>query len=171
MEDVDHLVATDDDQAVRLGETGGELGDELRRGHPDRAGDPLLVGDGVAQVLTDLRGPPERAARARHVEERLVEAERLDQRGDRAEDRHHRLGHLAVALVLGGEHDRLGAQPPGAGHRHRRGHPEGAGLIGRRQHHTPVATTDDDRRAVQVGVVEEGHGGVERVHVDVQDRT
>ena len=86
-----HLVAGHDDHAVGLGQSGRELGDELRRRDPDRAGDALLVVDGVADQLADPRRVAEPADRARHVEEGLVEGERLDDRGDRLEGRHHRV--------------------------------------------------------------------------------
>ena len=53
-----------------LARPGGELGDELRRGDPDRAGDALLVVDGVADLLADRRrgcpaGAPRRRRRGR----------------------------------------------------------------------------------------------------------
>src|SRR3982750_3201905 len=47
---------------------------------PDRAGDPLLVVDPGAEVLADLGGVAQPPPGARHVEERLVQGERLHQR-------------------------------------------------------------------------------------------
>ena len=51
-------------QAVRLGPGGAELGDELRRRHPDRAGQPLLLGDPPADRARRSR-PAGRAAAGR----------------------------------------------------------------------------------------------------------
>ena len=90
---------------------------------------------------------PSRRTRAGDVEERLVERERLDQRGDVAEDRHDPGAHLGVAAVAPGEEDRLGAQPAGLHRRHGRVHAEGPGLVGRGGHHAPVAGAADDDRA------------------------
>jgi hypothetical protein len=78
----------DDEQAVRLGQRRGELRDELRRGDPDRAGHALLIGDGVAQRGGDERRRTEPTLGGGHVEEGLIEGERLDILGDRAEGGH-----------------------------------------------------------------------------------
>ena len=88
VQELDHPVGRDDQQAVGLAPGRGELGHELGRGHPDRGGDALLVGDAAAQQLGDLGRPAEPADGSADVEERLVEGERLDQRGDRPEDLH-----------------------------------------------------------------------------------
>ena len=58
----------------------------------------------------------------------------------------------AVEPVVGVDHGGLRAQPPGPRHRHGRGDPEPAGLVGGRQHHAAVAAAaDDDRGADQLG--------------------
>ena len=81
-------------------------------GHPDRAGDPLLVDDPGPDTRRSRRGA--RAGdRAGHVEERLVQAQRLDQRGDRAEHRHHRPRDLGVGARSAGSTSRSGTA---AGH-------------------------------------------------------
>ena len=85
----------DDDHAVGLGPAAGQLGHRDRGGHPDRAGDALLVVDRGAQLLGDLDRRPEPPGRAADVEERLVEGDHLDQRGDPAEVLHHRRGDRA----------------------------------------------------------------------------
>ena len=169
VEEPEHLGLGDDDHPVGLGQAGGELGDELRRRHAHRAGDALLVGDGVADPLRDPRRAAETTLRAGDVEERLVERERFDDVGHGVEGRHDRLGDLGVAGEVGFDDDRLRTEPAGLAHRHRRGHAEPARLVGRRQHHGPVpAAADDDRLPAQVGPVDEGRGRVEGVHVDVE---
>ncbi len=80
-------------------------------------------------------GPAEPADRAGHVEERLVQRQRLDQRRDRAEDLHHAGGHRGVQPVAGVDHGGLRAQPPGPAHRHRGVDAVPAGLVGRGEHH------------------------------------
>ena len=78
-----HLVGGHDEQAVGLAVARGELGHELGARDPDRAGDAVLVGDLRADHAGRSGGLPEPARAPRDVEERLVERERLDQRGDR----------------------------------------------------------------------------------------
>ena len=90
----------DDEQAVGLAPGRGELGDELacsRR--PTEQVMPCSSATRSRISCADLGGPAEPADRAGDVEERLVEGQRLDQRGDRAEDLHHAGGDRGVAAV------------------------------------------------------------------------
>ena len=90
-------------------------------GHPDRAGDALLVVDRGAQLLGDLDRRAEPAGRAADVEERLVQREHLDQRGDPAEVLHHRRATPSSKVSKSGATTTAcGAHPAGPGHRHRR---------------------------------------------------
>jgi hypothetical protein len=92
----------DDEQPVGLAPRRGQLGDELGGGDAHRAGDALLVLDGGADPLADLRRRAEPALRAADVQERLVERDRLDQRGDRAEHGHDAVGGPGVGAPSGG---------------------------------------------------------------------
>ena len=98
----DDPVGRDDEQPVRLAAGRRQLGDELAARHPDRAGDALLVGHPVADQLADLGRPAEPADGPGHVEERLVQRQRLDQRRHRPEDLHHRRRTPGVLPVRGG---------------------------------------------------------------------
>ena len=54
--------------------------------------------------------------------------------------------------------------------RHRRPHPERAGLVRRGKHHAAAAgSAHDDRLAGELRPVPDLHAGVEGIHVDVQD--
>ena len=75
-----------------LGRLGGQLGHELGGGHPHRAREALLVEDGGPDLGADRRPVTVEPACARDVEERFVEGDGLDQRGEGREDRHHALG-------------------------------------------------------------------------------
>ena len=68
-----HAVGRHHQQPVRLAPGRGQLGQELRRRHPDRAGDALLVGDPSPDPLPDPGRPAEPAPRAGYVQERLVQ--------------------------------------------------------------------------------------------------
>ena len=131
-----------------LARAGGQLRHELGRGDADRAGDPLLVGDPVADPDWAIcAGLPSRRTAPDDVEERLVQAERLDQRRDRAEDLHHaarrprRSGGGRGATTTACGHSRRARR-----HRHRGVHPEPARLVGGRQHHPAAAAAADDHR-------------------------
>jgi hypothetical protein len=95
VEELEHAVARDDQETVGLGAGRAELGDELGRRHPDRTGQALLLGHPPADQRGDLRGRAEQPPGAADVEEGLVAGQRLDQRGDVAEDRHDRTGRGA----------------------------------------------------------------------------
>ena len=113
---------------------------------------------------------PEPTAGAPDVEERLVERERLDQRGDRAEQRHDRPRDLGVERHVARQHGGRRAQPQRAGRRHRRVHAVPPGLVGGRGDHPAVArAADDHRRARELRALAHLDAGEEGVHVDVQD--
>ena len=113
----------------------------------------------------------ERGAAAGHVEERLVQADRLDQRRVGREDRHHLLGQLAVALRAAGQEDAVRAAARRRAQRHGRLDAELARLVRGGHHHAALvrAAADDDRLAAQGRVVEHLDAGVEGVEVGVED--
>jgi hypothetical protein len=73
VQEVEDLAGRHHDHPVRLGAGGAELGHELARRHPDRAGQLLFLGDPAPDPGGDGGGPPEQTLRAGHVEERLVQ--------------------------------------------------------------------------------------------------
>ena len=89
----------------------------------------------------------------------------------RPEDRHDLGGHGGVDPVAGRDEDRLRAQPPRPGHRHRRTDPERRGPRRSRKHHPAAAAADDHRLPGEFGLVTDLDAGVEGVHVDVEDVT
>ena len=121
VKETDHLGLRHDEQPVRFGKTRCQLCDELGGGHPDRAGDALLISDRVADPLADLTGRTQPASSAGHVEEGLVQRQRLDDRRHAGEDRHDGTGDALVAGVVRSHHRGLRTQPTGPGDGHRRG--------------------------------------------------
>ena len=103
--------------------------------------------DGGPDPLADLPRAAEAARRAAHVEERLVERDRLDQRRDRAEHLHDAGGGPAVGVEVGRDDHRLRAHAAGAHHRHGAVDAGLPGLVGRRQHDAAGAAAADDHRA------------------------
>ena len=143
----------------------------LLRRHPHRARQRLLLEHPPPQPGGDIVGSTEQAAGAGDVEERLVQAERLDERGDRTEQLHQPTRDLGVVLMVAGQEHRVGAQATRPHRRHGRVHPVAARLVGRRRDDAARAgSADDHRPAAQLGAAQQLHRRVERVHVDVQDR-
>ena len=158
--------------AVRLGQVGGDLGDQLDARDAGRRGQPDLVGDARAQPPGDLGGRAEQLPRRGHVQERLVERQRLDQRRHRAAGcrtrarwrRRRRRGAGGTTTASGA---RRSARAIGIALRTPNGRTsyEAASTTPRR-----ACAADDDRAAAQGGVVALLDGRVERVHVQVEDR-
>ena len=131
-----------------LGLLGRELGQELRRCDAHRAGQAHLVEHLRAQPGRDLGALPHEATGTRHVEERLVERQRLHERGEGAEQLHDLARDLRVEGVVAVDEHGVRATPPGNGRGQRRVDPEGPGLVARCGHHAPVPRpADHDRPA------------------------
>jgi hypothetical protein len=155
----------------RLGRLGGQLGDELRRGDADGAGELLLLPHGGPDGGRDRGAVPVEPTGPGDVEERLVEGQRLDERRERAEDGHDPPAHLGVVIVVARHEDGVRAEPLRLHRRHGGVDPEHARLVAGRRHHTTGARTAHDHRlAPQLGPAPLLDRRVERVHVDVEDR-
>ena len=139
---------------------------------PTDAVSPVSARMRAAQELRAISGPvPSEPPCTGHVEERLVERDRLDERRDVAQDRHHLRARLRVRVEARREEHRVRARPPGPGHRHRGMDAERPRLVARRRDDAPVAEpADDDRPAAQRWIVELLDRREERVEVEVQDR-
>ena len=96
----------DHDQAVGLVEVAGDLGDQLRGADADRAGE--AAGHLVDALLELAAQGADRGDRVvgqvggLEVDERLVERQRLDERADLAQQRHHRAAGVAVGVEPAG---------------------------------------------------------------------
>ena len=161
-----------DDHAVGLGAGRAELGHELGRRDPDRAGQPLLG----EHPLADARRRSRRAGRAAAARRRRRGTPRRSESGSTSgvTSRKIRMTASEAAAIAGAvdrQEDRLRAERPGPRRRHGAAHPEPARLVAGRAHHAarPDAA-DHDRLAAQLGPGPDRHRGEERIHVDVQDR-
>ncbi len=158
----------DDREAARLVQIGGDLGQRLVVGEPDRGGDPDLGLDAPDQ-------PDERARRARpvqplgarEIEEGLVDRERLDQRRGLQHQRPNLAADAGVFCHVGADHHRVGAGLEGLEHRHRRTHAIGPRDVAGGRDHAPFRPSDDHRLFGQGRVVALLHRGVEGVAVDM----
>ena len=105
------------------------------------------------------------------VDERLVQGQRLHQRGDLAQQAHHDRAGVAVGVEPAGEERRVRAPGAGLARRHRRAHAVLPRLVRRRGHHAAAAgAAHHDRLAAQGRLVALLDRGEERVQVQVEDR-
>ena len=105
------------------------------------------------------------------VDERLVQRQRLDQRRDLAQQRHHQRAGLAVGVEPAAQERRVRAARPGLAGRHGRADAVLARLVGRGRHHPAAAdAADHDRLAAQRGLVALLDRREEGVEVQVEDR-
>ena len=165
-----HRLGRDDQLPVGLREIARDLGDELVRGDAGARGEPGLGTHRASDLVRDLgRRTEERRAR-RHVEEGLVERERLDERREATEDLAELAGYRDVPLHAAAHDHGAGAAGDRGGHRHRGVDAEGARLVGRRGHDPPAPVAPDEHRApAERGIVPLLDGSVECVHVDVEN--
>ena len=164
-----------DDEAVGLVEVAGHLGDELRGADPDRRSQPTRgLGDLLTKPLGERRDRGDLQvgqARGGQVDERLVQRQRLHQRGGLAQHRHHQLAAGAVGVEAAAQERRVGAPRACLAGRHRRPDAVLACLVRRRgDHPAPADAADHDRLAAQRRLVALLDGREERVEVEVQHR-
>src|SRR5690606_7157001 len=157
-------------QAVGLVLVARELGEELVVADPRARGESGLGPDPLADNLGDARCRADAQQVLGHVEIGLVEAQRLDVRGELAKDRADLLRDRGVDVEPGLAEDQVGAQSPGRQRGHRRAHAELARLVARGRNHAASARPADRHRlAAQLGIVALLDAGEERIHVDMDD--
>jgi hypothetical protein len=166
------FVLTHDHQSIRLAQIGGDLGHEPVRCDADRRryssarDNPLLDRDRNARCVA------ERGLAFSHVEECFVERQTLHERRVLVKDAEHRARHFLVALEARRHADRVRTAAQRLAHRHRGVHAVLAHFVAGGGDDTAAASSADDQRlATQLRIVECFNGRVERVHVDVQDRS
>ena len=135
-------------QPVRFSFLAGDLGEELRAGHPDGDGQTDPFAHVGAQLRADLyrcAGNPEQSA---DIEKGLVDRERLHDRRAIAKHLEHRVAGLGVGAHARRHHHGVRAHPPRLRAAHRGAHAVGLGFIACRQHD---AATDDTGRPRRPG--------------------
>ena len=138
----------DDEQAVGLGEVAGQLRQQLGGRDADRRGEAGLVAHPRADRDRAISGPvPCRRRGAGDVEERLVERDRLDERRERAQDRHDLAARVAVERRSAARGTRRrGTRAAPAPSASRSSTPKRARLVARGRDDTARAEAADDHR-------------------------
>src|ERR1051325_10882623 len=165
-----HLVGADHEAAVRLLPVRGDLGEELVGGDAGGGGERRLRADLAADRLRGLRGGGDAGQLLRHVEVRLVEGARFDQRRVALEEGADLVRDGAVLFEIRRDEDAGRAEALRARGGHGGVDAELARLVGPGADHAPLARPADDHRlAAQRGVVALLHRRIECVHIDMDD--
>ena len=160
----------DDEQAVRLPVIGREFCQEFVVGDPGGRRKARFGADFRPDFLGDLCRRRDPFQIFCHVEIGLVQRQRLDDRRVFGEDRPDlaRDGFVGVETRL--HEDEVGAFPLGGDGRHRGAHAELARLVTCRRDDAALARSANGHRlAAQFRIVALLDGGIEGVHVDVDD--
>jgi len=134
----------DDREAVRLPEVRRDLREKLVPGHAGGNGQPRLFQHRRLDLARRRFRTPEEALAPRDVEERLVDGERLDQRGESPVDREDRVGTSLRSGTCGREGRPLRAEPLRGRRRHRRVDAESSRLVRCRRHDAATLVAADD---------------------------
>ena len=155
-------------EAARLVEVGGDLGQELVGGEPDRDVMPISLSTRAAKRASALAAlmPCSRSVPARSMKASSIEIGSTCGVSSSISARTWRLTR-AYFSMLGGTTVACGQSFQRLEHRHRRAHAEGARDVAGGRDHAALAAADDQRLVGQGRVVALLDGGVEGVAIDV----
>ena len=137
------VTGLDHDEPARLAQVRRDLRHRLARRHAERCVETGRREHAVADLLRDVAGRSEAPERPRHLQERLVERQRLEDRRVVAGDVEHRLRRVAVGAEVDRHDNRLRAEP-------QRG-PQAASRSARREP-APRRTPRSPRRGSAAGI-------------------
>jgi hypothetical protein len=156
-------------QPVRLPQVRADLGDQLRRGDPDRCRQLELVADRVLDPAGDRGAVTEQGLRGGDVEEGLVDRDRLHQRREAPQDGHDLAAHALVLGAVDRDEDAVGAEAPGRPDRHSRVDAERAGLVRGRAHDAAVVRPPMPTLGLPRSSGWSQADGAKKARVDVED--
>ena len=169
-EEVEDLGGPDDEEAVGLAPVGGDLGEELVGGYSGGGGEVLFGADLLANGLGDFGGSGKVGFIFGDVEIGFVEGERFDQVGVAEEDFADAAGDVAIAGEVGRDEDSIGTETFCLDRWHSRADAEFAGFVrGGADNGALAAPGDNNGLATKLRIIALLDGGVEGVHVDVDD--
>ena len=160
------LIGRNKQQPIGFGFLTGHFREEFRAGDPDGDGQADVVADVGAQPCCDLDRCAGDPAQPADVEKRLVDRERLHDRGAIAEHLEHVITGPRIGAHPGRHHHGVRTEAPCLRTAHRGAHTVGLGLVAGRQYH-PAA--DDHRAPAQARVVTLLDGRIERIQVRMED--
>ncbi len=161
----------DDGDPAGLPSLRGDLADDLRGRHAQRARERRRCADGDLDRLCDRARPPERADDAAEVEVALVQPRPLHAGHHLTDRRPHRLRVLSVERVARADEDDVGAAAQRLGRAHRRADAVPARDVVRGRDHAAALriASDDQGAGTERRVLELLDRGEERVQVEVSE--
>ena len=169
-DEVQRLRRMDRAEPVGLARVGSNLREELIVRHTRRSRQPQLLADAATDLTGYLYGHRLPDLVLRHIEERLIEGNRLDDIGIVVEDAVNGSRGFAVAIEVHRHEDELRAELACLRPRHRRAHPEAPSFVARStDHSTRLHSAHGNRQPPKLGMVVLLYRGVEGIHIDVYD--
>ena len=162
-----------DDEAVGLAQVRRDLGDELGRRDADRRGQPDLGADAALIAAAISCAVPEQRPRSGHVEEGLVDRDRLDERREPPKDRHDLATRALVLAPVDRQEDAVRAERAAVRSGIAEWTPNAPRLVGRGADDAAgrrPAAADDHGLAAELRAVALLDRGEERIEIDVEDR-
>src|SRR5439155_4763800 len=160
--------------AVRFRHVRGHLCDGLVRGNTDGARKAFPLPHGRLDAGGVACGFIEPLHLTRHIEERLIDADVLEDVRVGSEDLDHALRGGRIPIVVRSQEDGLRGFVPRRANRHATSDPELPRFVTGRHHNAASATlfricADDHRLADELRILPPLHAHVERVHVHMED--
>ena len=169
-DEIQRLRGVDGAKPVRLAVVRSHLGQELVVGNPGGSHQVQLLTDAPLDLAGDIHRQRYSRLVLRHVQESLVQRNRLDKVCIQMENLMNLTRHGLVGVHPPRHENQAGTQPQGPLRRHGRTHPEAAGLVAGRGHHAPLLrTAHGNGLAPEFRMVALLHRRIKRVHVDVYD--
>ena len=135
-----------DDQTIRLGDLGCNLGQVLGPGHADRDRQTDFCSNPGSDGAGHVGRRTEQMDRSANIGEGFVDRNPLDERGEVAHDVDGGIAEPLVLLVVAADELQVWAQLAGEAPRHAAADSKRLGFVGRRQHHS---TADGNRFPAQ----------------------
>lgn len=166
MKKVELMRRIDDDEPIRLGDLGGDLGEMLCPCDTDGDRQTQLASHTPSNGCSDIRRRPEQVGTAGDIGESLIDRDALHQRRKVTQDGDRGIAKTLIFLEVPANEEELRTKFACLAARHAASHPKSPGLVARRQYH-PAAY--GDRSPTQIGVEELLDRGIEGVEVGVKD--
>ena len=175
-EEFHDVVRQDDGEPIGLLEIGGDLCGCLRRGDADGAGDSLLLPDRGLDLQGEFPSPVVVAATAgRHIKVALLDPGGLEVVGEPPQEFHDLAAHAAIEFEVRGDEDGVGAQADRLDARHRRPHAKFSRFVARGEDDASGMLSrigsDNDRLPFEFRILANLQGGVEGVHVHMEQES
>ena len=166
-----YFIRLNNNEAIRLLQGTGDLGNKFVSGHADGGGQLQFRPDSLFDLPTDFGGASKQGFAPRDIEKGFVERKRFNQWSELLKNVSNLPGHGRVVINPRLNDDSMRAKSSGTTRRHGTMHSKLASLIIRRSHNPTTfrRTTNDHRLTNKRRILPLLNRGIESIHVDMQD--